>query len=62
MAYNLLDKGNGVTEVRTTGGIATIVCQDDGTFFVREDAQKRSFNNRGEALDCARELAHDPDL
>lgn len=62
MAYQEFDKGNGVTEVRTTGGIAYIVCRDDGRYIVRDDPKHREFENHGAALDCARELAHDPDL
>ena len=34
----------------------------DGSWAVEEDEQKRIFANHGEALDCAREIAEDPDL
>lgn len=38
------------------------VKHDDGTWIVLEDKQLRVFPNRGAALDCAREVAGDPDL
>ena len=43
-------------------GPATSSAVKDGTWTVQEDAHHRIFPNRDDALDCARELAGDPDL
>ena len=58
--------------VNLTDGKELIMCssgrschidrREDGTWTVEEDQHRRAFPNREDALDCARELAGDPDL
>ena len=63
MAYQESYLGNGMEAIRCTSGrTCHIVKHDDGTWIVLEDKQLRVFPNRGAALDCAREIAGDPDL
>ena len=62
MAYKVHDLGHGRHEIRMTSGrVAHIVRQDEG-WTVAEDEHHRVFPTRDDALDCARELAGDPDL
>ena len=63
MAYQLFVLPDGREEIRcTSGGSTHIVRNPYGCWAVEEDEQKRIFANHGEALDCAREIAEDPDL
>lgn len=63
MAFESFDVGNGREAiVCTSGRTCHIVRCEDGTWTVQEDAHHRIFPNRDDALDCARELAGDPDL
>ena len=62
MPYEFLDLGNGRQGVRVTFGRTThIVQNDDRTWTVVEDEARRVFGSYSAALDCARELACDPD-
>jgi hypothetical protein len=63
MADEVHDLGNGREEISCTSGrTCHILRHDDGTWSVDEDEHHRVFRNRDDALDCARELAGDPDL
>ena len=63
MAYETIQLPDGRVQVRCTSGrIAHLRERPDGTWIVEEDEQKKVFYNRGAALDCAREIAGDPDL
>ena len=63
MAYEVHDFGNGRYEIRTSSGrIAHILRHVSGTWSVREDDHQRVFPSFDDVLDCARELAGDPDL
>lgn len=63
MAYQLFVLPGGREEIRCTSGRNTHIVRNlDGSWSVEEDERKRIFANRGEALDCAREIAGDPDL
>ena len=62
MPYELLHLGNGRQALRVTFDRTThIVQNDDGTWTVVEDEANRVFPSYSAALDCARELARDPD-
>ena len=63
MAYDFLDLGNGKQAIRVTfRRTSHIVQNDDGTWTVAEDDTQRVFQSYSAALECARELACDPDL
>ena len=63
MAYEVFDVGNGTEAILCTSGrTCHIVRHDDGTWTVDEDEHGRIFPTRNDALDCAREIAGDPDL
>jgi hypothetical protein len=63
MSYELLDLGNGRQALRVTFDRTThIVQNDDATWAVVEDEANRAFASYCAALDCARELAGDPDV
>jgi len=63
VAFVVHDLGNGREEILTSSGrICHIVRHEDGTWTVDEDERHRVFPEHGDALDCARELAGDPDL
>jgi hypothetical protein len=63
MSYQIHDLGNGRQEILATSGRAThILRHDEGAWTVDEDEHARVFPQRDDALDCARELAGDPDL
>jgi len=63
MAYEVHHLGHGRYQIRANSGRTShIVRQDDETWTVNEDHYQRVFPTRGDALDCARELAGDPDL
>jgi hypothetical protein len=63
MAYEVHNLGNGREEIRCTSGrTCHITRHDDGTWTVDEDRHHRVFPQREDALDCAREIAGDPDL
>jgi hypothetical protein len=63
VGYQEFDLGNWIVAILCTSGrTCHIVKHDDGTWTVLEDEQLRTFPNRGAALDCAREIAGDPDL
>jgi hypothetical protein len=63
MAYEVHDMGNGREEIRASSGRRChILRHDDGTWTVAEDEHGRIFPTRNDALDCAREIAGDPDL
>jgi hypothetical protein len=62
-AYDVHDFGNGRYEIRANSGrICHIVRHGDRTWSVDEDNSQRIFPSFADALDCARELAGDPDL
>ena len=62
MSYEATQLGLGRIEIRCTSGrSAHLQHQPDGTWVVEEDDQRRTFPTRGAALDCAREIALDPD-
>jgi hypothetical protein len=63
MAYNMLPTNDGRLEVLCTSGKSAYMQErTDGTWTVDEDGQQQIFPNRGAALDCAREIAEDPDF
>ena len=63
MAYEVHNLGNSSYEIRTSSGrIAHILRHFSGTWSVREDDHQRVFPSYDDVLDCARELAGDPDL
>jgi hypothetical protein len=63
VAFESFDVGNGREAiVCTSGRNCHIVRLPHGTWTVEEDEYHRAFPNREDALDCARELAGDPDL
>lgn len=64
VAFEVFDLGNGREEIRVTssGRMCHIARHEDRTWTVDEDESHRVFPQRGDALDCARELAGDPDL
>jgi hypothetical protein len=63
MPYEFFDLGNGRQGVRVTfSRTSNIVQNDDGTWTVVEDEANRVFASYCAALDCARELAGDPDV
>ena len=63
MAYEILDLGKGKHAIRVTfGRVCHVVENGDRTWTVVEDDAKRVFGSYGAALDCAREIAGDPDL
>ena len=63
MAYEVLDLGDGRLAIRVTfGRTCHVVQNDDRTWSVLEDDGHRVFPSYGAALDCAREIAGDPDL
>ena len=63
VAYEVFDVGNGREAILATSGrTCHILRHEDGTFTVVEDEYGRVFPNRDDALDCAREIAGDPDL
>jgi hypothetical protein len=63
VAYEVLDLGNGRYKIRATSGRTShIVRHQDGTWTVDEDDPHRVFPSFDDALDCAREIAGDPDL
>ena len=63
VAYQVHYLGNGREEICCSSGrTCQILRHQDGTWTVPEDVHDRIFPNRDDALDCARELAGDPDL
>jgi hypothetical protein len=63
MAYLVHDLGNGKQVIGVKHGrICHITRRDDGTWTVDEDEHHRVFPQYDAALDCAREIAGDPDL
>ena len=63
MAFESHKLGNRREEILSSSGrTCHIVHSDDTTWIVEEDVYHRAFPTRGDALDCARELAGDPDL
>jgi hypothetical protein len=63
MAYEVHDFGNGRYEIRASSGRMTHILRSaDGTWTVDEDEHDRVFPSFADALDCAREIAGDPDL
>jgi hypothetical protein len=63
VAYQVHDFGNGRYEIRATSGRMTHILRSaDSTWTVDEDEHDRVFPSFGDALDCARELAGDPEL
>jgi hypothetical protein len=61
--YQAFDLGNGREAIRCTSGrTCHIVQYEDGTWAVEEDERHETFLTRESALNCARELAGDPDL
>ena len=61
MAYEVLDLGNGKRAIRVTYGPTVHIVKHE-TWTVEEDEHHRVFPSYGTALDCAREIAGDPDL
>jgi hypothetical protein len=63
MVYEVLDLGDGRQAIRVTfSRTSHIVQNDDGTWAVVEDEANRVFHSYSVALNCAREIAGDPDL
>ena len=63
MPYEFLDLGNGRPAIRVSfGRTSHIVQNDDDTWAVVEDEARQVFPSYSAALDCAREIAGDPDL
>jgi hypothetical protein len=63
MSFESFNLGNGrETILSSSGRRCHIVDHQSGNWIVEEDQFGRSFPNREDALDCARELAGDPDL
>jgi hypothetical protein len=63
VAYEVHDLGNGKYEIRTTSGrTCHIVRHHNDGWTVDEDNAGRTFPSFDDALDCAREIAGDPDL
>ena len=63
MSYQIHDLGNGTQEIfATSGRTAHLLRHNKGAWTVDEDEHRRIFPTRDDALDCARELAGDPDL
>jgi len=63
MAYEVREFGFGRYKIRATSGrISHILQREDGTCSVDEDNHRRVFSSFDDALDCAREIAGDPDL
>jgi hypothetical protein len=64
MAYEVHTLSNGRQEICATssGRTTHIVRQDERAWTVDEDEHHRVFPQHADALDCARELAGDPDL
>lgn len=61
--FQAFDLGNGREAIRCASGrTCHIVRHEDGSWTVEEDERQAIFPNRGSALDCAREIACDPDL
>jgi hypothetical protein len=62
MSYEATQLGLDRIQIRCTSGrSAHLHQQSDGRWVVEEDDQGRMFPTRGAALDCAREIALDPD-
>jgi hypothetical protein len=60
--YQIIDLGNGREAIHCSSGrTCHIVQHEDGMWTVEEDKRQANFLNRRSALDCARELAGDPD-
>ena len=63
MAFQEFYRGNGIEAiVSTSGRTSHIVKHHDETWTVLEDERHRGLSVSLAALDCARELAGDPDL
>ena len=63
MVYEVLNLGDGRQAIRVTfSRTSHIVQNDDGTWAVVEDEANRVFPSYNAALNCARELAGDPDV
>jgi hypothetical protein len=64
MGYTITVLQTGRLEVRCAPGdiVHMTFHPDDNSWTVDEDSERRVFRNRGEALDCAREIGRDPDL
>jgi nucleoside-triphosphatase THEP1 len=63
VAFQVFDLGDGREAILCSSGrICHIVRLDDGNYTVEEDELHRIFPSRRTALDCAREIAGDPDL
>ena len=62
-AYEVHNLGNRRYKIRTSSGrIAHILRHFNGTWTVPEDDHQRVFPSYDDVLDCAHELAGDPDL
>ena len=59
MAFEAFDLGNGREVILCA---CHIVRHENRTWTVEEDEHHRIFPSREDALDCAREIAGDPDL
>lgn len=62
--YQVIYLGKGREAIRcpSSGRTCHIVEHEDGTWTVEQDERHQIFMNRESALNCARELAGDPDL
>ena len=63
MSYEVHHFSNEKYEIRTTSGrVSVIVQRPKSSWTIEEDHHHREFPSFNDALDCARELAGDPDL
>jgi|HubBroStandDraft_6_1064221.scaffolds.fasta_scaffold1044677_1 hypothetical protein len=59
MAYEELLREDGGIDVRGPHGIVQLLANPNGTWAVVSNQQHRSFDTKGEALDCARQMTGD---
>jgi hypothetical protein len=62
MSYQIHDLSNGRQEIRASSQRSSQIIRREDGWTVAEDEHDRVFPTRADALDCARELAGDPDL
>jgi hypothetical protein len=62
VAYEVHDFGNGRYEIRASSGRSCHIVRREDGWTVDEDHHHGVFPSFAAALDCARELAGDPDL
>ena len=63
MSFESHDLGDSREAILSSSGRTCHIVQSAGTtWIVEEDQHHRIFPSRDDALDCARELAGDPDL